>query len=117
MPRMCLYSHLAVENELAGQYAKYNNNDGYVNESECIECRVAQAFSHFSFEKSRRQEIVVDIQGSGCTYTDPQLHSVDEAYGRADRGEHGFARFFKTHKCNFLCKELGLPEHQGKVFV
>jgi hypothetical protein len=38
------YRYLAVENELKGTYQKWNNNDGYVNRSDCIHNEVAQAF-------------------------------------------------------------------------
>jgi len=54
--------------------------------------------------------MVVDIQGSGCVYTDPQLHSTEKKFGRADRGTTGFDKFFQTHKCNFICLELGLAQ-------
>lgn len=37
---------------------------------------VLQAFSHFTFERSGHQLIVVDIQGVGDLYTDPQIHTV-----------------------------------------
>ena len=70
--------------------------------------------SHFSFEHSKQKEMVVDIQGSGFTYTDPQLHSQDKEYGRADRGNSGFNDFFKTHKCNGICKELCL-QHRSTI--
>ena len=51
---------------------------------------------------------MVDIQGSGHSYTDPQLHSKPKEFGRADRGTVGFKDFFKTHKCNFICRGLEL---------
>lgn len=38
------FRYLAVENELKGPYQKWNNNDGYVNPSQCHQCLVAQAF-------------------------------------------------------------------------
>ena len=66
--------------------------------------------SHFSFEHSKQKEMVVDIQGSGFTYTDPQLHSREKEYGRADRGSSGFLDFFKTHKCSDICRELCLKQ-------
>lgn len=65
--------------------------------------------SHFSYERSDRREMVVDIQGTGYTYTDPQLHSHGKEFGRADRGSSGFKDFFKSHKCNSMCTKLGLP--------
>lgn len=34
-----------------------------------------QAFSHFTFERSGHQLIIVDIQGVGDLYTDPQIHT------------------------------------------
>lgn len=34
-----------------------------------------KAFSHFTFERSGHQLIVVDIQGVGDLYTDPQIHT------------------------------------------
>jgi len=54
--------------------------------------------------------MVVDIQGSGFIYTDPQLHSKSKEFGRADRGDTGMEDFLKTHKCNGICKRLGLPD-------
>ena len=36
-----------------------------------------QAFSHFTFEKSGHELIVVDIQGVGDLYTDPQIHTAN----------------------------------------
>lgn len=41
-----------------------------------------QAFSHFTFEASGHEQIVVDIQGVGDLYTDPQIHtSLGYEYG------------------------------------
>lgn len=34
-----------------------------------------QAFNHFTFERSGHQLIIVDIQGVGDLYTDPQIHT------------------------------------------
>lgn len=107
------FRYLAVENEMRGkdhQYRKWNGNNGYVNPSNSDPCLVAQAFSHFSFENGSHNEMVVDIQGDCYQYTDPQLHSKDKHFGRADRGESGFKDFFKTHRCNHICKGLGLKE-------
>lgn len=108
------FRYLAVEEKLEGAYEKWNNNDGFVNQSDDLKCKVAQAFSHFSYEKSNQQELIVDIQGCGgskkCVYTDPALHSVTNVYGKSDRGPAGMQKFFRTHKCNFICRGLGLPQ-------
>jgi len=104
------FRYLAIESEMQGQYRKWNSNNGYVNPSTCRPCEVAQAFSHFSYEKSKQKEMVVDIQGDDYTYTDPQLHSQSQEFGRADRGMSGVKEFFKTHNCNFICKALHLED-------
>jgi len=78
---------------------------------------VPQAFSHFSYEHTGGDEMVVDIQGSALRYTDPQLHSSDCRYGRADRGDKGFFDFFSTHKCNARCRALGLPERDAHSLI
>ena len=36
-----------------------------------------QAFSHFTFEASHHRIMVVDVQGVGDLYTDPQVHTAD----------------------------------------
>ena len=64
--------------------------------------------SHFSYQKSNKMKMVVDIQGSGYVFTDPQLHSITQEFGRADRGIDGIKKFFSTHQCNFICRHLSL---------
>ena len=108
------FRYLAVEKEMKkGEYQKWNSNNGYVNPTSCRQNEVSQTFSHFSYEQSKEMEMVVDIQGSGYTYTDPQLHSKQKQYGRADRGMSGFKDFFHTHKCNWICRAIGLKNREN----
>lgn len=111
------FRYLAVEERLEGAYEKFNSNNGYVlrhpagetgDQRRRLVLDVPQAFSHFTYEKTDGNEMVVDLQGSGFKYTDPQLHSLSLRYGRADRGQTGFEDFFRTHECNACCKTLGL---------
>jgi elongation factor 2 kinase len=95
-----------IERFIEGDYIKYNSNSGFVSS----ECRhTPQAFSHFTFERSGHKLIVVDIQGVGDLYTDPQIHTEDGLqYGSANLGTKGMALFFNSHRCNPICKILGL---------
>lgn len=62
-----------VEPYLSGSYQKHNNNCGYVSEADR---NTPQAFSHFTYEASDKQLIVVDIQGVSDIYTDPQVYFI-----------------------------------------
>ena len=62
-----------------------------------------QAFSHFTFERSGHELIVVDIQGVGDLYTDPQIHTSEGTeYGDGNLGVKGMALFFHSHSCKLF---------------
>ena len=63
-----------LEHFIEGDYIKYNSNSGFVEESLRL---TPQAFSHFTFERSGHELIVVDIQGVGDLWTDPQIHTAE----------------------------------------
>ena len=79
---------------------------------------VPQCFSHFSYCYSKGKHLICDLQGiwnrqDGFNLTDPALHSnsniwMDKKhkYSATDHNFNGIQKFFKTHKCNKLCKLL-----------
>lgn len=68
-----------------------------------------QAFSHYTFQASGGQLMVVDIQGVGDLYTDPQFHTLSGAeFGEGNLGPRGMALFFRGHECDSLCETLRL---------
>ncbi|NXP40983.1 EF2K kinase, partial [Leiothrix lutea] len=75
-----------LEHYIEGKYIKYNSNSGFVRDDNIR--LTPQAFSHFTFERSGHQLIVVDIQGVGDLYTDPQIHTENGAdFGDGNLGK------------------------------
>ena len=76
---------------------KYNSNSGFVDNKSCRQ--TPQAFSHFTFERSGHELIVVDIQGVGDLYTDPQIHTSDGElfYSYLDTTPHSRMVYLHMH--------------------
>ena len=110
-----------------GEFLKHNDNGGKVMSNNAT----ALAFSHFTFEASNHDVVVIDIQGVKDTatntyrWTDPQIHSRDgiengniadgSGFASGNYGQDGMKKFVRTHVCNGICKHMGLPllcEHE-----
>ncbi|KAL1902741.1 hypothetical protein Sste5346_001184 [Sporothrix stenoceras] len=103
-----------------GRYVKYNNNCGSVNDDNNSEVsKAAQAFSHFTFERSQGELLVADLQGIDNVLTDPAIHTRDPhrfVLTDTNLGVDGFKLFFSTHKCNHVCMKLDLKS-QAEMFI
>lgn len=107
-------------NEEEGEFLKWNNNDDFVLEEKGVIDPYPQALSHFSFVESRQAYLLTDVQGwrpGQCHYilTDPALHTnakkgVKPFPGGADHGRKGMKNFLNKHRCNDICRLLGLDQ-------
>ncbi len=106
---------------LDGPYRKYSNNHGYLPMAirNATEFKIAQAYSHFTYDYSEGAIIVVDIKGiatdKGLYFIDPAVHSCQRLYGATDLSFEGMKAFFGTHDCNDFCRQLGLESLKEKV--
>ena len=53
--------------------------------------------------------LVRSLTGVDNYFTDPQIHSQDgKSFGMGNLGQEGIDRFLMTHKCNSMCRKMGL---------
>ncbi|XP_015242883.1 PREDICTED: transient receptor potential cation channel subfamily M member 6-like isoform X3 [Cyprinodon variegatus] len=109
---------LTIERNLIGNFRKYNNNTGEEIAPCCSLEEVLLAFSHWTYEYSRREMLVLDIQGVGEQLTDPTVVMADDQscsrgemlFGPDNLGEVAISGFLQKHSCNSCCRRLGLKD-------
>uniref|UniRef100_K7GIZ1 non-specific serine/threonine protein kinase n=1 Tax=Pelodiscus sinensis TaxID=13735 RepID=K7GIZ1_PELSI len=116
-----LYCHsagqwFAVEECMTGEFRKYNNNNGdEIIPTNMLE-EVMLAFSHWTYEYTRGELLVLDCEGVGENLTDPSVikagekRSYDMVFGPANLGEDAIKNFRAKHHCNSCCRKLKLPD-------
>ncbi|KAG8629050.1 hypothetical protein KVT40_002915 [Elsinoe batatas] len=102
-------------------YVRYNSNGYYVlNDDDDPFNVMAQAFSHFTFERSFGNFLVVNIQGYRNTLTDPAIHTKEGEKFKllpTNLHEEGFKFFFALHKCNAICGKLQLKSNKDMMLA
>ena len=98
---------------VGGKFEKYNTNNGIVC-SDPAHSDLMQAFSHFTYVKSEESILICDLEGvvSGnrVLLTDPAIHNrvPPGKYGPTNSGFLGMRRFFFSHECKSICRNMGL---------
>ena len=72
-----------------------------------------QCFTHFTYEKTNRSLIVIDLRTlhlrNEFIITEPVVFStIPERFSSSNLGLKGIEDFKSQHKCNAYCKEIGL---------
>ena len=109
---------LTLEEVIEGKFEKYMNNTGEVCISnENVIGQKAECLSHFSYDISNSQLLVVDLQSSGHMLYDPEIATAqildsDEEFlfCAGNLNVLAIATFAKTHVCNKFCHLLGLKQ-------
>ncbi|XP_024108070.3 transient receptor potential cation channel subfamily M member 6 [Pongo abelii] len=107
---------LTIEKYMTGEFRKYNNNNGdEVTPTNTLE-ELMLAFSHWTYEYTRGELLVLDLQGVGENLTDPSVikpevkQSRGMVFGPANLGEDAIRNFIAKHHCNSCCRKLKLPD-------
>ncbi|XP_077570184.1 transient receptor potential cation channel subfamily M member 7-like isoform X1 [Stigmatopora nigra] len=116
-----LYCHsagqwFAIEECITGEFRKFNNNNGdEIAPTNLLE-ETMLAFSHWTYEYTRGELLVLDLQGAGEILTDPSViksgekGSYDMIFGPANLGDDAIRNFRAKHRCNSCCRKLKLPD-------
>uniref|UniRef100_A0A096MCA3 non-specific serine/threonine protein kinase n=1 Tax=Poecilia formosa TaxID=48698 RepID=A0A096MCA3_POEFO len=115
---------LTIERNLIGNFRKYNNNTGEEIAPCCSLEDMLLAFSHWTYEYSRREMLVLDIQGVGEELTDPTVIMADDQscsrgevlFGPDNLGDAAINGFLQKHSCNLCCHRLGLKGQKCHKF-
>ncbi|XP_027952050.1 transient receptor potential cation channel subfamily M member 6-like, partial [Eumetopias jubatus] len=107
---------LTIEKYMTGEFRKYNNNNGdEIAPSNTLE-KLMLAFSHWTYEYTRGELLVLDLQGVGENLTDPSVIKPEDkqsrgmVFGPANLGEDAIRNFIAKHRCNSCCRKLKLPD-------
>ncbi|XP_036094313.1 transient receptor potential cation channel subfamily M member 6 isoform X3 [Rousettus aegyptiacus] len=105
---------LTIEKYMTGEFRKYNNNNGdEIAPSSTLE-ELMLAFSHWTYEYTRGELLVLDLQGVGENLTDPSVIKPEDkqsrgmVFGPANLGEDAIRNFIAKHRCNSCCRKLRL---------
>uniref|UniRef100_A0A7N6F8A5 non-specific serine/threonine protein kinase n=1 Tax=Anabas testudineus TaxID=64144 RepID=A0A7N6F8A5_ANATE len=96
---------LTIERNMFGDFRKYNNNTGEEITPYCSLEEVLLAFSHWTYEYSGRELLVLDIQGISfyCVGSRGEM-----LFGPDNLGDAAINSFLQKHTCNVYCQRLGL---------
>lgn len=102
---------MTVEEFIDGKFTKYLNNtvDCCVDKTDVIGQK-AQCLTYFSYEKSGKKLMLLDIKGSGYELFDPEIasqelfdDSTEVLYCAGNLTQMAIGKFVSGHKCNVFC--------------
>lgn len=110
--------YMVIEEFVEGEFIKFLNNTGSLCGEDSEIRQKAESLTHYSYEKSNHQLMIVDIQGCGPILYDPEIASKELMSQSGDHlmfaaGNLTFVAidtFVKEHTCNKYCELLGLPK-------
>ncbi|XP_062239027.1 transient receptor potential cation channel subfamily M member 6 [Platichthys flesus] len=114
---------LTIERYMSGDFRKYNNNTGEEITPCCSLEEMLLAFSHWTYEYSSRELVVLDIQGVEDELTDPTVIMSDNQsgnrgemlFGPDNLGDAAIKAFLQKHSCSISCHRLGLKDLRKRL--
>ena len=108
--------YVTVEEYVEGSFVKHINNNGHIcGDTNSPVCNNAECLAHFSFERSNKEIMVVDIQGCDYLLFDPEIASrelksnEELLFCTGNLSSTAINDFTQSHKCIWYCELLNLP--------
>ena len=109
------------------KFKKYINNSGEIVPSFEVDiAKQAEAFSHFTWEKSDHNILITDIQGVGYIMTVASIESVQKnestsalrlSFCLGNCGIDAIMKYARGHKCNIYCDAFHLEKLGESIIV
>ena len=105
---------VTIEEFIEEGFTKYINNNGELSVSDSEILKKAESLAHFSYERSEKELMILDMQGSGYHLFDPEIASKtlmedDEVlFSTGNLSTTAINNFVSVHKCNVYCNLLCL---------
>ena len=108
---------VTVEPYIEGNFRKYVNTGDITLKDGSELAMKAESFVHYSFVKSGKQLMIVDLQGVDYMLCDPEIASSklydennDIYFCAGNLSTNAIETFFEQHKCNKFCELLSLDK-------
>ena len=107
---------VSIEQYVSGDFVKYINNTGDIDRSLGEVGKKMECLTHYTYEKSEKQLMLLDIQGSHYNLYDPEIassvHRKDGEYlfGAGNLATRAIGKFIQEHSCNHYCELIGLKK-------
>lgn len=108
--------YVTVEEYVGGSFVKYINSNGHIcGDTSRPLCNEAECLAHYSFERSNKEIMVVDIQGCDYFLFDPEIASrelksnEEFLFCTGNWSSTVINNFTQSHKCTWYCELLNLP--------
>lgn len=109
---------VTVEPYIPGTFKKYINNNGEILVKDGEIAAKVEAFAHFTYVKSEKSLMVLDIQGTGYSLYDPEIASTDlldeyessVQFCAGNLSVQAINRFLEMHICNKYCGMLTVSQ-------
>lgn len=106
---------VTVEEFIPGTFEKHVNNTGDICGDTESDLKKAECFVHYSYIRSKKKLMALDIQGCNYFLCDPEVASEESRedgeflFCTGNLSTEAIKHFCEVHVCNEYCKLLDLP--------